>query len=508
MRIFLAIMMVFVGGAGFAQPMKFTLEGLGTDTVFLARYFGPKLYYADTAISKAGVAMFDGTKHVGGLMAVVTKKGQYFDFIHDKEEIDMKTDSLNNMTAYMQVRKSENNKAFYDYVKYMKKHRDKLTPFQKEYETVRDGSKRQEELKLLMKECDDSVINYQKKLIVKYTGFFVSDMVKMSMDIDLPEPPKDENGVITDSNYVYQYYVNHYWDNFNLKDARIVNTPIYQQRLDKYFSTRGVLQIPDSIFKYAQLLIAKIDWANKENKVFQYTVHHITNKYESSNIMGMDRVFVLMARHYYCEPNAHAHWISEEIKKKICDRMKKLEKTMVGEYAPVVILPDTTQKKWYNTSMIDAEYTILYFWDPNCGHCKKVTPKLQTLYERKWKARNIEVVAIGKATGDDFEAWKKFIRENNLTFMNIGLTKDVYDQAMEDPRPLLEKTTLESLNYSDTWDIFSTPRVFVLDKDKIIRFKQLSMSQLEDIMDKLTGHADDAKLFPIEDEPIDEKPEE
>ena len=66
---------------------------------------------------------------------------------------------------------------------------------------------------------------------------------------------------------------------------------------------------------------------------------------------------------------------------------------------------------------------------------------------------------------------------------------------MKDPRPLLQKTTLESLNYSDTYDIYSTPRVFVLDKDKKIMFKQLSIKQLEEVMDDVTGHRNDEKIF-------------
>jgi thiol-disulfide isomerase/thioredoxin len=154
----------------------------------------------------------------------------------------------------------------------------------------------------------------------------------------------------------------------------------------------------------------------------------------------------------------------------------------------MLILTDTTEQNWINMYKVEAEYTVLYFWDPNCGHCKKTTPKLQTLYEEKFKKRGIEVFAVAKATGDDFVAWKKFIRDNKLSFINVGLTKSVYDQAMKDPRPLLQKTTLESLNYSDTYDVYSTPRIFVLDKDKKIKFKQIGVEQLEEIMDDITGH--------------------
>ncbi len=110
--------------------------------------------------------------------------------------------------------------------------------------------------------------------------------------------------------------------------------------------------------------------------------------------------------------------------------------------------------------------------------------------------------AVAKATGDEFPKWKEYIRKNELSFINVGLTQKIYDQAMDNPYELLkEHTTLQSLNYADTWDIYSTPRIFILDKDKNILYKQLSIAQLEEILDKLTGHAADEKLYPLEDDP-------
>ncbi len=34
------------------------------------------------------------------------------------------------------------------------------------------------------------------------------------------------------------------------------------------------------------------------------------------------------------------------------------------------------------TNDIEAEYTILYFWEADCGHCKKSTPALYEVYTR------------------------------------------------------------------------------------------------------------------------------
>ena len=84
---------------------------------------------------------------------------------------------------------------------------------------------------------------------------------------------------------------------------------------------------------------------------------------------------------------------------------------MQGEIPPNISLVDTTDTRWRDFYSLKAEYTVLYFWDPECGHCKKTTPKLQTLYEKKFKDRNIEIFAVGKAVGADFEKWKKFIQK-------------------------------------------------------------------------------------------------
>ena len=126
---------------------------------------------------------------------------------------------------------------------------------------------------------------------------------------------------------------------------------------------------------------------------------------------------------------------------------------------------------------------------------------MQELYEKKFKARNIEVFSVGKAVGDDFPKWKKFIRDNKLTFINVAVTESLFKAAMEDARQFVPKhTTLEALNYQTTYDIFSTPRVFVLDKDKKIIAKQLSISQLEDLLDKLQKQENAPKLFPPDPE--------
>src|SRR5690606_30433306 len=102
--------------------------------------------------------------------------------------------------------------------------------------------------------------------------------------------------------------------------------------------------------------------------------------------------------------------------------------------------------------------------------------------------------------------WKKFIHDNNLSFINVGLTQSLYDAASKDWRQFIPKyTNVQSLNYSEHYDIYATPKVFLLDKEKKIIAKSLSIGQLEELLDRLQDVPDAPKLFPVEKEKEEEK---
>jgi thiol-disulfide isomerase/thioredoxin len=228
--------------------------------------------------------------------------------------------------------------------------------------------------------------------------------------------------------------------------------------------------------------------------------------------MGMDKVYLYMLDRYFCTKNAEgkypAFWVDEAKIPELCDNLKNKLNLVMGVRPPNLILRDTTDVTYRDFYSLKSEYTILYFWDPECGHCKKTTPKLGRLYDEKLKARNVEIFAIGKATGKDFESWKKFIRDNKLKFINVAVTEKLFEIAKKEPEKLVplypgekgKPTTLESLNYQTTYDIFSNPVVYILDKDKKIIAKRVSISQIEDILDRLQNKTDAPKLFPPDPE--------
>ncbi len=466
------------------RRLEFRIVGTENDTVHLANYYGNKLYYADTAVANArGEVTFDRPEgYKAGVYAVVVKGPKYFELIVNEPQVRMRTSAADLMGA-MTVEKSQENSLFFGYIRFLndrKKLGDSLR-------TVLDGTDdpgRRSILKGRLEELDKEVRNYQSDLVAKAPGSLVASIVRMSMPVDL-EKPKLPDGR-TDSIAAYYQYRSHYWDHVDLKDPRIIHTPVFQNKLDEYIGA-VVPQVPDTIIKLADDLIGRL---GPDQDLFRFVVHNITYKYETSDIMGMDAVFVHMALTYYCPRSggdSKAFWMSEEKLKKLCERARKQAPLVIGAPAAEIILPDTTEQEWKSMHKLPNDYVLLVFWDPHCGHCKKDLPGLYVSYRDTLRPMGIEVFSVAKATDKKlFDDWKSFIREHRMDWVNVGLTPTVYEEARKDPYKYIPKlTTLQSLNYADTYDVYATPKFFLIGPDRKIVGKQLTPTQVADLVRRL-----------------------
>jgi thiol-disulfide isomerase/thioredoxin len=501
MKSILTITLFIIASSVYGQKLKLKVVGQKDTTVFLIKYFGKGLYYADTAEIKGGYVEFDGSKQKAGILGLLLPEQKYFEFVYNNEEVVLET-KAEDLQGALKVKKSEENKIFLPYVQFIGEKKSESGKYLEERKGLSKDDPKFTSLTNKIDSLNKLVIDYQNKLIADHPTTLVSKVVKMSMDIDIPEAPVDEKGNVIDSFFRFNYFRTHYWDNVDLKDDRLVNTPVFHNKLEYYFGKNMLVQHWDTILNYAYQFCDQLD---PKSKTFEYCVSWITSTYGKSKIMGMDKVYIMMADKYYCSKNADgkspAFWMTDEKLEDLCEKIPVQRRLVMGAVPPNVSLRDTTDVQWKDFYSLNSEYTILYFWDPECGHCKKTTPKLETLYQEKFKERNVEIFAVGKAVGEDFEKWKKFIRDNKLTFINVAVTDPLYKAAMEDARQFVPKyTTIESLNYQTTYDIFSTPRVFVLDKDKKIIAKSISVSQLEEFIDRLQGFEDLPKIFPPDPE--------
>lgn len=435
--------------------IKVTVKGLSDSTCQLAYYFGDKQYIKDSAKADAkGNLIFKGPEDLpGGIYMVVLPGKKYFEMIVDKEQRFSLESDVADLVANMKVKGSKDNEIFYDYLRWITIRGKQVEELKKELEVNKSNPEKSKEIKDKQAAIDAEVKQYKNDILAKYPATLLSAIFKASTDPDVPEPPKNADGSI-DSLFRYRYFRAHYFDNINMKDDRLLRTPVFAPKI-KQFVERILPQHPDSICVGAKKMI---DLTDEKSEIFKYLVFYITNTYEKSNIMGMDAVFVCMAEQYYL--SGKAFWVDSAQTEKIRERVNALKPCLIGKqaYNMRMYKPDFQQ---VSLNEVKNKYTIIYFWDPSCGHCQKVTPKLSEFYKTNKEKFDVEVFGVYIET--DTTEWFKYIKEKELTWLNVA------------------DLTLKT-NFRAYYDIYSTPVIYVLDRNKKIIAKRIDVENLVDFL--------------------------
>ena len=458
-RFFLSLILCTAAFAAKAQSgynIKVKFTGLKDTVAYLGNYYGDKQYLQDTSrIDKNGLVVFSGKEKLpGGLYLVVTPRKTYFEIVVDKEQnFSLETDTAD-FIGSMKIKGSTDNELFYEYLRNgvtMQKQLMDLNKSLADKKTKADSTAVFDQSKAINKQLED----YRSNFAAKHPNTLLAKLFNAIPEPTIPEAPVLPNGR-KDSTFAYRYYRAHFLDNVDLDDDRLLRTPIYHQKLNKYF-TQVIPQIPDTISMEA----VKITERAKSNpETFKYVVWWLTYHYETSKIMGMDAVFVHMVEKYYM--TNQVTWVDSAQRVKIIQRAKDLAPTMLGNKAPALPLRDMYLNK-VSTDEIKNPYVVMIFWDPTCGHCKKEIPKLDSLYKKSLKAMGVEVIAIN-LEGDQ-KQWMDYVKEHDLEWINLW---DPYNES----------------KFREKYDIKSTPVVFVLDKERKIRAKRISVEQVGEVLPK------------------------
>lgn len=477
------IFVLFIGISSFAQKdsfkIKMKVDGMKDVPCYLINYFGKQRYYKDTAnFNSEGVVVFSGKKHHhGGIYGVYSQDKLLFEIvINDEPVIELETDTLNYIQN-MKVKKSEENKAFFDHLKIVTLKQLESKPLQDKYNSKDISEKEKKELGEKLARLGDEINEFRLNVIDKHPDLFVAKIFKTMKE---PTPP-DFKEVESDSLRRYKRYIylkDHYFDEVDFSDPRINYTPLYHNKIEKYFK-QIVVPHPDSIVKEADIIIAK---AKVNDEIFKYTVHYLLSHYERSKIMGMDAVFAHIGLNYYT--HELAFWADSTQIEKVQERARKIAPLTLGKTAINLSLLDTAAKKWERLYQVNSEYTVLVFWDPDCGHCKKEMPKLARYVDSVQTIYDVKVYAVSSQHNKE---WKKFIKDHNLNFINVAVPMEVYeDQNIATQYIIKGYTDLRSLNYHTTYDVFSTPQIYLLDKKKKILGKKLDTKLINEVLEKET----------------------
>ena len=229
-------------------------------------------------------------------------------------------------------------------------------------------------------DLNEKMLQYRDSIAAKNPGSMLAILFRALKEPVVP-PAARQPGRKYDSLYAYNYFKGHYWDGISFTDERLLRTPIFEPRLDKYYKTL-VVPAPDSIEKEVDAMLAK-SAANKE--MYKYLLTYFVQQYINPQYMGQDAVFVHLFEKYI-NNNPSVDWFTEKYKKYMTDRAYSLMANLIGAPAQNLELVDTLERPrpLYD---VNAPYIVICFWDATCSHCKEVVPKLDSIYRANGKRK-------------------------------------------------------------------------------------------------------------------------
>jgi thiol-disulfide isomerase/thioredoxin len=457
MKSLYTILFALIGFSVIGQhDININLKNYEGDTVIIGNYYADKQLVRDTVFGKKGKFEYEGsdTLKPGVYFVLLPEDNNFMQFFVDGKdyEFDMTWDVKKG--SDVSFKGSKDNEAFSGYMKFIAEKRPEADKIRARITAADTSGIKDESAEKELNKIDENVKAKQLELVANIPESVSARFIKSSFQIDIPEFEGDGTQFKT-----YQFYKKHYFDNVDLGDQVNLRTPYLHQKVE-YYLEKLTPQDPDSIKVSIDYLLGEMEPAKE---TWKYYLSYFLNKYAKLKIVGYDAVYVHLIDNYYT--TGAADWVSEENLKKMIDQADKFRNILIGEKFPdITTYKADSLKTPVRLWDIESDYTIVLFWAHDCGHCTKSMPAIVEFYD-EYESKGVTLLSIctkgGKKTKPCIESLPK---KNMDKFIN---------------------TFDEFQRYRRIVAIPSTPKIFILDKDKNILIKDIPAKELIKIMPEI-----------------------
>lgn len=457
------ILFLFIIATGFTSAQPYRLEvklpAAAGEQVLLTNYYLGQVYAKDTVrLDANGQGVFEGDSLLPqGMYKIFKDENNNFDLLIGADQ-QFQLSNPGFSPGNIEISGSEETEAFADYVRFLKNLQTQGAEIREKFKTAGDKEKKQ--LQAEMEGLTEKLHNRWDEIAEKLPDSFLAKFVKanyvLPLDVStLPEAVQKNDSLLLQARYYFQR--KHYWDNFDYTDERFLYTPFYKPKLETWFN-KVLYQNYDSIKPYVFDFIEEV---RPNKRIFQFVTSWFLNSSINSNIMGMDALFVDLANEYYL--SGAAFWVTDESMEKIKENLLFAENNLIGMTAPDLTL-ESVDGEYVNLHQTEAPVTVILIYEPNCSHCKVFVPEFHNEVYQKFKDKGLKVYAIYSM--DDKQEWMEFLTKHNLyDWINV------WDEHHVSRFKIL-------------YDARQTPGVYVLNEDKEIVAKKMTVEQLKKYMER------------------------
>ncbi|MCK9423389.1 MAG: redoxin domain-containing protein [Bacteroidales bacterium] len=248
------------------------------------------------------------------------------------------------------------------------------------------------------------------------------------------------------------YLKQHYFDKVDFSDTTLLHSTVFANKAISYLSlySNNRMQQKELEAEFIKAVTIMLSAASVNPEIFKYLLDYLVSGFDKYHF---DEVITYIADNFQ-DPFACEDQTRKTALQKKLDTFKKLS---AGNVAPPLEVPDT-RGKTVKLSDINSEYTLLVFWSTQCPHCTAMIPRLKEIYDKQ-KPKRFEVIALSIDTSR--AAWTGFLKEHKLNWINASELKGFASKSCDD------------------YNIYATPTLFLLDREKKIISKPVSLREME-----------------------------
>lgn len=295
-------------------------------------------------------------------------------------------------------------------------------------------NKRQTADKEGLKQLDEQVENYSRRLVEENRGNYLADFVQMTSLFSRETPEK-------------------VWEKLSLENRFLWNNTYLPYKI------RGCLQqaAMDGYASFCDKQEKLLDKVGKDTVVYEYLLAQIFSVAAADPYVEGENIRAFLTERYLL-PNENRllpernSFLAEYEATRYCK---------LGQTAPDLVLRNRGTDELVELRSLASPLVLLCFYDTDCEHCMQAMPEYLDLY-RKYREQGLEIVAV--YIGFEEDEWKGFIdRMQCDDWMNVFALRD---------NPL----------FWQYYDVTHTPAIYLLNKQREIIAKRCDLRSLEQVI--------------------------